>query len=109
MAVLSGELLSGEAAKTGAKRAPTPQSPRGFSALSRSLHNFARPTKTAMLEQVNDFPLFSTCCKRPFDVFSDLYFRCVHYSDNMAYPNLHIACDRIRAWRYGTFEFELVL
>ena len=28
----------------------------------------------------NDFPLFLTCCKRPFHAFSGLYnFRCVHY------------------------------
>ena len=28
---------------------------------------------------VNDFPLFLTSCEQPFDAFSDLYFRCVHY------------------------------
>ena len=61
MAVLSGARLSGEAAKTRAKRARTsgkpretlllPQSPRGLSALAR-LYYLARPTKTAVLRRL---------------------------------------------------------
>ena len=29
--------------------------------------------------RVNDFPLFLTSFKRPLDVFSKPYFRCMHY------------------------------
>ena len=46
IAVLSGALLSGEAAKNA-------RSPSGFSALAR-LYDFAHPTKTAMLRRVTN-------------------------------------------------------
>ena len=62
MAVLSRARLSGEAAKTRAKRTRTsgelpPQSPRVFSALAR-LYYLARPNKTAMQRRLSVW-----CCK----------------------------------------------
>ena len=67
MAVLSGALLSGEAAKTRAKEREKnenggfsllpPQSPRDFSALARMtirLYYLAHPTETAMLPRLVD-------------------------------------------------------
>ena len=43
---------------------------------------------------VNDFPLFLTSCKRPLDVFSNLYVRCVHYA------TWNIRRSLVATWNY---------
>ena len=56
--------------------------------------------------KLNDFLLFLTSCKRPFDVFSDLYLFCVHCATlniqktlvttwNYIRRNLEIACNKL--------------